>query len=265
MLKRVIAGAVGLPILAVFVILGGVWLQVALAAIVLVGMWEFYRAFGSIRPVHFLGFAFAILHIIHLGNAYFPMGMVLIFLPVLAMIFVVARHKVMNIEDCTVTTFGFIYVALTLGSIYLLRHEGGAFEVWLIFIAAWGCDTGAYFTGKTLGKRKLAPVLSPNKTVEGSVGGTMFATLLGVVYALVLYRMGATVQNHMLLYAAITFVCSIFAQLGDLAASAIKRHKNIKDFGNIIPGHGGVLDRFDSIIFAAPAALAILTIWGGGA
>jgi len=264
MLKRIISGMVGLPILAVFVILGGIWLQFALAVIVVVGLGEFYRVFSKpIKSVYYLGFVFALLHIILLGDhgRFGAVIMVIpVFLTIFAMIFMVYRHKSIDITDCAITIFGYIYVVLTLSTIYLMR-QWGVYEVWLIFIAAWGCDTGAYAAGMTMGKRKLAPVLSPNKTIEGAVGGMALATLLGAAYGLILYHLGVMEQNFALGYAMITFVCSIFAQLGDLSASAIKRQKDVKDFGNIIPGHGGVLDRFDSIIFAAPVAFAILLIF----
>jgi phosphatidate cytidylyltransferase len=264
MLKRIIAGVVGLPILAVFVILGGLWLQFALAVIVLIGLREFYRVFSKpLKPVHYLGFVFALLHIAFLGNPeHFGLtAMTLpVFLTIFAMIFMAARHKSIDITDCAITIFGYVYVALALSTIYLLR-QWGVYEVWLIFIAAWGCDTGAYAAGMTMGKHKLAPVLSPNKTIEGAIGGTALATLLGAAYGLILYHIGIMEQNFVLGYAAITFICSIFAQIGDLSASAIKRQKDVKDYGNIIPGHGGVLDRFDSIIFAAPVAFAILLIF----
>lgn len=142
--------------------------------------------------------------------------------------------------------FGIVYVPVMLSFIYLTRMlENGFSLVWLIFFCAWGCDTFAYCTGMLLGKHKLAPVLSPKKSVEGAVGGVVGAAVLGAVYAALT---GAPVP----VYALICGVGAVASQIGDLAASAVKRQHGIKDYGKLIPGHGGILDRFDSVIVTAP-------------
>ena len=122
---------------------------------------------------------------------------------------------------------------------------GGAYIVWLIFLCSWGCDTCAYCVGMLIGKHKMAPVLSPKKSIEGAVGGVVGAALLGVIYA-------AASQGKIAEYALICGVGALISMVGDLAASAIKRNQNIKDYGKLIPGHGGILDRFDSVIITAP-------------
>jgi phosphatidate cytidylyltransferase len=138
----------------------------------------------------------------------------------------------------------------------------GAFIVWLIFIASWGSDTGAYCVGKLLGKHKMTPKLSPNKSVEGAIGGVVVAVLLGTAYAwIVQYALGYSDRTKVIL-AVICGLGSILAEMGDLAASAIKRNKDIKDYGNIIPGHGGVLDRFDSVIVTAPVIYYLAFFFG---
>ena len=157
----------------------------------------------------------------------------------------------MIMED---TLFAPLYVGLLISFVILLREaEYGQFFVWLIFISAWGSDTCAYFTGSLIGKHKLAPVLSPKKTVEGAIGGAVGAGLLAVVYTYI-YTLFAIpyMRENMLLIVGIVVVSAILSQFGDLAASAIKRTLGVKDFGYIFPGHGGVLDRFDSILFVAP-------------
>ena len=142
--------------------------------------------------------------------------------------------------------FGVVYVAVMLSFIYLTRNlPDGKFLVWLIFLCSWGCDTCAYCVGMLIGKHKMAPVLSPKKSVEGAVGGVAGAALLGVIYA-------AATQGPMLEYAVICAIGALISMVGDLAASAIKRNQGIKDYGKLIPGHGGILDRFDSVIFTAP-------------
>ena len=117
--------------------------------------------------------------------------------------------------------------------------------VWLVFLSSWGADTCAYCVGRLFGKHKMAPVLSPKKSVEGAVGGVIGAGLLGFIFAHVFHE--PTVA-----YAVICAAGALISMVGDLAASAIKRDKGIKDYGKLIPGHGGVLDRFDSVIFTAP-------------
>ncbi|MCL2576405.1 MAG: phosphatidate cytidylyltransferase [Defluviitaleaceae bacterium] len=162
---------------------------------------------------------------------------------------------------------GFIYVFILLSCVFFVRHFFGLWYTWFIFIAAWGCDTGAYFCGKAFGKRKLVPKLSPNKTISGAVGGTITAAVLCAVFAafiiptfmpVVACGGGITTNPNIILFALYGAIAAILAQAGDLTASAIKRRTGIKDFGGIIPGHGGVLDRFDSILFVAPFALLFL-------
>lgn len=149
--------------------------------------------------------------------------------------------------------FGLFYVGIMLSYIYKLRMlpKGGALVV-LIFLSAWGNDTLAYCTGMLIGKHKMAPKLSPKKTIEGAVGGVLGAALLGAVYGAILGGLIDFPYNTILLFAIVCGISGMISIVGDLAASAIKRNYEIKDYGNLIPGHGGILDRFDSIIFTAP-------------
>ncbi|MCL2573866.1 MAG: phosphatidate cytidylyltransferase [Defluviitaleaceae bacterium] len=261
MLIRILSGIIGFAALLPLIIFGGVWLQFAVALVIIIAMWEFYRAFGAIRVVHILGMGAALAHIFLIdADIFYILPMMLV---VAVMACTVLRHKTNSIMDASIAVFGFFYIAVSLSTVFVMREHMymGVFVVWLAFIAAWGCDTGAYFSGRFFGHHKLAPKLSPNKTVEGSIGGTVAATLLGAVYGFILYGQGV-LDSHVqiLIFALVTFVGSIAGQIGDLAASAIKRRKDIKDFGNIMPGHGGMLDRFDSIIFTAPLTFVMLTI-----
>ena len=137
--------------------------------------------------------------------------------------------------------------------------DDGAFLVWLIFLSSWGCDTCAYCSGMLLGKHKLAPVLSPKKSVEGAVGGTLGAAALGLIFSTVFGGHMAQIENPQLACTLACAIAAVISQVGDLAASAVKRNHNVKDYGHLIPGHGGIMDRFDSMIFTAPAIYFALT------
>lgn len=157
--------------------------------------------------------------------------------------------------------FSFFYGPVCLSFIYLTRQLGqdpsgggtaiGLYIVWLILISSWGCDTCAYCVGMLIGKHKMSPVLSPKKSVEGAVGGVLGAAALGALYGYALQGM-LTDERLIPFFALICGVGSLISMVGDLAASAIKRNADIKDYGKLIPGHGGVMDRFDSVIFTAP-------------
>ena len=151
-----------------------------------------------------------------------------------------------------------LYIIGALTCIMYVRDlENGGYYWIFAFIGAWITDIFAYFTGRFFGKHKLIPEISPKKTVEGSIGGTVFCVLGFVVYAVIL-RECFNINVNILICAITGFVSAIVSQIGDLSMSAIKRHYGIKDFGNILPGHGGILDRFDSIM-AVAVVLAIFS------
>ena len=147
-----------------------------------------------------------------------------------------------------------VYVAVTLSYIYQVRMlQDGIYIVWLIFVSSWGNDTCAYFTGVFLGKHKMTPKLSPKKTYEGAIGGVVGATLLGFGYGFAISsKMSDVLVHPVYTFAIASFIGAFLSIFGDLAASAIKRNHDVKDYGKLIPGHGGIMDRFDSAIFTAP-------------
>lgn len=155
------------------------------------------------------------------------------------------------------------YAPVMLSFIYLVRSlPYGIYTVWMIFISSWICDTCAYLVGMLFGKRKLAPVLSPKKSIEGALGGVAGSALVGAAYGYFIVEPVISEQSVTWVFVLISVVGAVISQVGDLAASAIKRNHDIKDYGKLIPGHGGVMDRFDSVIFTAPMIyfLAILLI-----
>lgn len=157
--------------------------------------------------------------------------------------------------------FSFMYAPVMLSFVYLTREcPQGIYIVWMILISAWGCDTCAYVVGKLIGKKKIFPVLSPHKSLEGCIGGVAGAALIGALYGYFFVEQMFPQQRVAWIVAFICGAGAIMSMVGDLAASAIKRNHNIKDYGKLIPGHGGIMDRFDSMIVTAPMIyfLAIL-------
>jgi phosphatidate cytidylyltransferase len=150
--------------------------------------------------------------------------------------------------------FGVFYVAVMLSYIFKTRTlNDGVYVVWLIFVSSWVSDTFAYLTGVTLGKHKMTPKLSPKKSVEGAVGGVASSVLVGALYGYIVSpHMTQMVLSPVFVFAVAGGIGALLSIVGDLAASAIKRNFEVKDYGSIIPGHGGILDRFDSVIFTAP-------------
>ena len=122
----------------------------------------------------------------------------------------------------------------------------------MAYVSSWGSDTCAYVVGRLFGKHKLAPVLSPKKSVEGAIGGVLGSALIGVIFGLIMSNYTGKSENLIVIFAVIGGLGSVISQIGDLAASGIKRNYDIKDYGHLIPGHGGILDRYDSMIITAP-------------
>lgn len=150
--------------------------------------------------------------------------------------------------------FSFLYGPVMLSFLYLLREgfDDGIYLVWFVFLASWGSDTCAYCVGVLIGKHKMTPNLSPKKTVEGAVGGVLGAAILFAVYTHFVINVYTTITLSLPFAAVLGAAGALVSMVGDLAASAVKRDHEIKDYGKLIPGHGGIMDRFDSVIVAAP-------------
>lgn len=245
---RLISGIVLVILSLIFVVSGGSLLLGVTEVISLIGLFELYRALKIQKsPMAAAGYlaALAYFGLLWISDTEYLMMVFIGFLMTCMTIYVVTFPKYKT-EEVTGAVFRLLYVPVMLSYLYLTRQmPDGSYVVWLIFISSWGCDTCAYCVGMLIGKHKMAPILSPKKSVEGAVGGVVGAALLGVIYA-------AATQGPMLEYAVICAVGALISMVGDLAASAIKRNQGIKDYGKLIPGHGGILDRFDSVIFTAP-------------
>lgn len=248
---RLLSGIVLVILALITIISGNLVLFCTLLGISLIGMQELYRAMGvrddRFNALELAGYGGAVIFYltILLGQPKYEMIALLFGLVGIMCVYVFAYPKY-RAEQVMAAFFGIVYVAVMLSYIYQTRNlEDGKFIVWLIFICSWGSDTCAYCVGMLIGKHKMASVLSPKKSVEGGVGGVVGAALIGAVYA-------AAVHSDIAMYAVIGAVGALISMIGDLAASAIKRNREIKDYGTLIPGHGGILDRFDSVIFTAP-------------
>lgn len=161
--------------------------------------------------------------------------------------------------------FSFLYGPVMLSFLYLLREgfEDGIYLVWFVFLASWGSDTCAYCVGVLIGKHKMTPKLSPKKSVEGAVGGILGAALLFVLYTHFVISQYTMTTLSLPLAAVLGAVGALISMVGDLAASAVKRDHGIKDYGKLIPGHGGIMDRFDSVIVAAPIVFLGIVLMQG--
>lgn len=250
-IQRLLSGIVLLAVLITVIILGGNYLFVFLGIISLIGQYELYRAVKMEKTLPaYLGYIISILYegLILFERKDMVVSAIIVFFLLLMTVYVFCYPKYV-VEQISVIFFGFFYVTVLLSYIYQLRMEkSGLYTVWLIIISAWGSDTCAYCVGRLIGKHKLPSPLSPKKTIEGCVGGAIGAGLLGMAYG---FFFG--LPNAPFIYAIVCAIGSVIAQVGDLTASAIKRNHDIKDYGKLIPGHGGILDRFDSVIFTAPA------------
>ncbi len=260
---RLISGIVLLAITIAVVILGGNVLFGVLLVISMIGLYELYKIVnvhlaipGILGYLSCLGYYI----LLYLGLTEYQLMLFIIFLMLLMFAYVFGFPKYQT-EQIAVSFFGLFYVSIMLSYIYQVRIlEEGVWIIWLIFIGAWGSDTCAYVVGVLFGKHKFAPKLSPKKSLEGCVGGIVGAALIGLLYATMIGGHLKEFKNPQLIFAIIGAASSIISQIGDLAASAIKRNHEIKDYGSLIPGHGGILDRFDSIIFTAPIVYYLATM-----
>ncbi|MDR0273512.1 MAG: phosphatidate cytidylyltransferase [Clostridiales bacterium] len=265
--KRFATTIIGLPSVALLIFIGGIPLLVICAFFALWGLREFYLAFSKKdRLIHVIGYLATVGYfgaIYVFGGGYWLLIALTSFIIVVQTCLVVFFRKLPIIE-CITTIYGFLYIPFMLSFVVLVReHELGPYYIFLIFIACFGCDTFAYLVGSLIGKNKLKNSPSPSKSVEGLIGGVVGATVAGLIYGFIIalfFNYPETTAHIVVFATIICFFGAIFSIVGDLAASAIKRHCDVKDFGNVFPGHGGVLDRLDSIITVAPVVYLVMNI-----
>lgn len=274
MKKRIITAAVLVPALVALLLFGNsVAIALAIAVVSVMGLIEFYKAVGlqKHRVLCFFccvaGAVIPLLPIIIKAFAINEMTksmiglMCYVFILILFVIMLVCYKKV-SVTDVSLAIFALIYISYFLTNIlYIRQMERGHFLIWLVFIGAFLTDSCAYFVGTFCGKHKLCPNISPKKTVEGAIGGVIGCMLFYVLYGL-LMKYAFMVDVSLIKLSILGFMVSIVAVIGDLVASVIKRHYGIKDYGTLFPGHGGILDRCDSLILVAPIVYLFLRMVG---
>lgn len=263
-IKRILTTVIGLPLVAVIFIFGNVYmLDVAMAIVSAISLHEYFNSIkGKFKPVIWVGyFASALIAFIHIIPKDIALNILAVIIPsFIGVLFlqVILSNMKTNVNDIAMTLFGVCYV--TLFTLFLPIIHGlpyGKILIGYVLIASWGTDIFAYITGKKIGKHKFSQI-SPNKTIEGCLGGTIGAVIIALIYTYIMNNT-FTINVSYVYITGIIVILSIIGQIGDFAASSIKRYVGIKDYSNLIPGHGGMLDRIDSVIFIAPFAYILLS------
>lgn len=264
MKQRIITGMVGLCLFfAILLLFDTYFFNIIMAIVTILTVYELLHAYNmqkhKVLTVITCAFSASIPLISNLKD---PINMMILIIAFVAFLvgYGLKNHETVLVADLATTFFMSILFAFSLMTFVYIRNEYGTivglFYTLIIFSCSWGADSGAYFAGRFLGKRKLAPKLSPNKTVEGVYGGVvsclLFATVITASFYAYTNWIGVSFEVNFVILFALCIVGSLVGVLGDLFASMIKRQRNIKDFGHIMPGHGGVVDRFDSTFFIAP-------------
>jgi len=261
LLPRVLVGAAGIPLLAFAAIRGGTFLLILVDLLIVLGLWEFYRLLAAkgIRPHVVVGIGGGLFLS---WQVYFSWSIgirALVTAVVLAVMVsaLIRREGRGAIADMAGTLLGMLYVGLLSSYFFLLRdlpgqmsgrHQDGGWVLLAVFIITWVYDTGAYGVGLLWGRHPLLPRVSPKKSIEGAAGGLFW----GLLAALLLSRLFFTELLSLRDFLVIALIAGLIGPLGDLAESMIKRDAQAKDTSGILPGHGGVLDRFDSLLFIVP-------------
>ncbi len=255
-LTRVISGVVLVAVILTTFLMGNCVMFGFTLLLSLVGLNEIYKTVGIQKCIlGILGYISVVIYYVmvymtgteHIGT------FIIAWLMVTMMVFVFSYPKYKT-EQILMAFFGVVYVAILMSFLFLIRvrTEDGMLTIWLVMISSWICDTFAYLFGVMFGKHKMAPVLSPKKTIEGAIGGVAGSAGIGALYGLLAAPYLGHFDNAPLYFAILCACAGLLSMVGDLGASAIKRCYDIKDYGKLIPGHGGVLDRFDSVLFTAP-------------
>jgi phosphatidate cytidylyltransferase len=245
---RVLTAVIGIPVLLGVLYLGGTYWKLLFALMGILAFMEFSSMMSNIqlRPLLIPGLLLLLL-LLFAPDAYLYRGIFCIL--VLAVTISVLKYPDLTIKDTAISLFGAGYIGFLLSYTIKIADLHQSFVIIILaLVLTWGSDTGAYFVGKLWGRHKMTPALSPNKTWEGAAGGLIVSAIAAVIFFMVI-----DIEGFSLAYALLLGIgASVLAQLGDFFISGAKRFFQVKDSGKIIPGHGGVLDRFDSFLLLVP-------------
>lgn len=257
MKTRIITAVIAALLFVPFVVYGGTALTMLIYVIAAIGLFEMFKmrklSLFSVPGILSLIALFAMLMPVEwekyvVDATSFSKLEWLIMMTALLLIYVVLKKNKFTFDDVGFLIASVFYVGVGFYYFVATREAtDGLLYIVFALVVVWSTDSGAYFVGRKLGKHKLWPEISPKKTVEGFVGGIVIAVIAAVIFELI-----AGLDVNWALFLIVTVVASVIGQLGDLVESAIKRHYGVKDSGNILPGHGGILDRFDSLLFVLP-------------
>lgn len=261
-IKRITSGLLGFPLVLIVLIIGNVYVvDIALAIIAILAMDEYFNAIAKIaKPVRWIGYlsciSIALIHVIPEEQLVTTSILAIPVLLLILFIQVIVTEMKTSFKDIAYTFFGIMYVVTLL--MFFAKINGmqnGNILIWYAIFAAWGTDIFAYFIGKHFGKHKFSKI-SPKKSIEGCIAGTIGAVVIMLIYTYVANTFWGMSYSYLAI-GIIGIILSVIGQIGDFAASSIKRYVDIKDYSNLIPGHGGMLDRIDSLIFLAPFAYVL--------
>lgn len=264
-IKRISSALIGFPLVALIFIVGNKYMiSVCLAIIAILSMHEYMHAVSKkSKPVKWISYlACALISLLSLvpHTIYSSVMLFAVFI-ILLLLFLQVTITGMktNFNDLVYTFVGIIYIVFFIGSMSMVRNlENGRILIWYILISGWATDIFAYAVGRRFGKHRFSSV-SPKKSIEGCIAGTIGAIITALLYTYFINSY-TSIQYSYLYISIITLVLSVIGQIGDFAASTIKRYVEIKDYSNLIPGHGGMLDRIDSLMFISPFAYILLQL-----
>ena len=269
MLTRIITSLVGVAIMTPIMWFSDTYVfSAVLAFFIAVALYEMFACLGLKNKPYLTGPAYlggiAMPFVCKQAGNFYAISSIVCGVAFMYLIYImfcaVVFHKTCDIKMLSLCFVFVMYIVGGISSVQLLRNmTQGIYALIFVFLTAWVTDIFAYFTGKFLGKHKLCETVSPKKTIEGSLGGIVFCAIVCLIYSFIIFEDKTNIGGYIFVFFVSVFL-SVIAQLGDLVMSLLKRHFGLKDFGKIFPGHGGVLDRFDSIIAVAPVLLIILLV-----
>ena len=263
--KRITSGLLGFPLVVIIFLIGNKYIvDVLLTIVAILAIDEYFKAVSKIcKPIKWVGYlsclSISLIHIIPPENLSIVITLSIPTILLILFSTVIATDMKTNFKDVAYTFLGIFYIVFfTMFIAFINGMKGGNILVWYVIIAAWGTDVFAYFIGKHFGKHKFSKV-SPKKSLEGCIAGTIGAVVMMLIYTYFANTYWGVSYSYGYI-ALIGVILSLIGQIGDFTASSIKRYVDIKDFSNLIPGHGGMLDRIDSLLFLAPFAYAFFTL-----